>query len=88
MLSLRRKPGERVFIGDEPLEVTNVTSNAITVFYKGYYHDIVRGYMYTVERDVIICYNKKMASSAKFQILSPVPILREELRGKRPNVES
>lgn len=85
MLTLRRKPGERVFIGDEPLEVTNVANNSITVFYKGYYLDIYKGTMYTVEKDVIICYNKKMASSARFQILAPEPILREELYKQKGN---
>ena len=83
MLTLRRKPNERVFIGEEPLEVTDIANNSITVFYKGYYHTIYKGTMYTLEPGTVLCYNKKMASSARFQILSPSPIVREELREKR-----
>lgn len=83
MLTLRRKPGERVFIGDEPLEVTKFDNATITVFFRGTHHTIWQGRMYNLDPEIILCYNERIGNSVKFQIKASPKILRGELYEKR-----
>lgn len=79
MLSLQRKPRQKLLIGDDTLKVLEVFPDTLLVEYKEQLFTLRKGHMYNIDTDVIICFNKKKSSEARFQITSPRKIIREEL---------
>ena len=83
MLSLQRKSGQKLLIGDKVLQILSIYSNELTISYNDQPIILRRGYMYELEPNTIICYNIKKSTEARLQITSPKKVLREELRKKQ-----
>lgn len=83
MLSLQRKSGQKLLIGDKVLQILSIYTNELTISYNDQPIILRRGYMYELEPNTIICYNTKKSTEARLQITSPRKVLREELRKKQ-----
>lgn len=85
MLSLQRKPRQKVLIGDNTLKVLEVFSDYMLVEFNEQLFTLRRGYMYNLEPDTIICFNRRKSTEARFQLTSPRKIVREELTHDNTN---
>jgi hypothetical protein len=78
MLSLQRKPRQKVQIGANTLKILEVFDDYILVEYLEDIITLRKGYMYRLEPDTIICYNKRKSTEARFQITSPRNVSRHD----------
>jgi len=79
MLHLYRKQKQRIFIGDDPLQVLEVTHDNFTCSFQGKQHIVTKGSMYQISPETIICYLRKQGAGIRLQLTSTLKILKEEL---------
>ena len=84
MLTLRRRLGKSIYIGDELLTVDNFSDEILSVTFRGRTHHILQGKVYSLTDEIKVCYNHREAGCAVFQMEAPAKILREEIYGNEP----
>lgn len=79
MLTLSRKPGQKVYIGHHALTVVEVFTDIVTITYKNTTYEVRRGSMFKIDDQLIVCFNRKKGTEAKIQILTSLSIVRGEV---------
>lgn len=83
MLSLQRRKGEKVYIGDELLTVLDFDDHNLTVKYQDDIHHIKFDDCTFIAPEVVICYTLRKGNTVRFNINGPLPIYREEIYEQR-----
>ncbi len=79
MLTLRRKVGQIIYIGDEPLTLINIKPETIRISFRNTDFFLIRGIRYNLSPHTQIIFDCIHDAGVRIKLHSPLPIKRAEI---------